>query len=317
VAASCVGKVKFFAAMFLSILFTLALLYLTLEVPNMVNAWLLRVFPDYWIVADESIAAALEVLRVVGFISFIITVALIMLGFLFNKMWLSRLGLLAFYLPTFGYFAFTMFFLAGIGVLRVLWLPLLQLSPNVLRLGEIVYLPSILFGFSTVPASCTIIFLGLLVFMFGVLTWLYSKFKGVEIVDFWIYKYSRHPQYLGFLMWSYGLMLLASAFGAPRASYTPPPSFPWLISAFTTIGIALHEEQMMVKSYGDKYKKYMEGRPFMLPLPRKLTAIIVSPAKIVIKKVWPENGIQILITLFIYLCALILLSLPLQYFTKL
>ena len=39
--------------------------------------------------------------------------------------------------------------------------------------------------------------LGLLVFSLGVTTWLYGGFKGYKIIDFWIYKYSRHPQYLG------------------------------------------------------------------------------------------------------------------------
>ncbi len=313
---SRVGKVAFFVAVLLSILFTVALLYLTLEVPRMVNAWLLKVFPDYWIESEEP-KAIVEVLRPVGCISLIVTVVLMILGFAFKKKWLTNVGSIAFYLPTFGYFAFTMFFLAGIGILRVIWLPLLDLSPNILRLGEIVYLPFLIFGFLPTLSSYVIIFLGLFVLMLGIFTWLYSKFNGVEIVDFWIYKYSRHPQYLGFLIWSYGLTLLSGILGAPKGGYIPPPSFPWLISALSTVGITLHEEQIMIKRYGDKYKKYMESTPFMLPLPRRLSTIITSPANMAIKKNWPENKTQTSIVLFIYFCILILLSLPLQYLIKL
>jgi len=157
---------------------------------------------------------------------------------------------------------------------------LLDLSSNVLRLGEIVYLPCMLFGFLLIPASCVIVGFGLILFTLSVFTWLYSKFKGLEVIDFWLYKYSRHPQYLGFLVWSYGLMLLNSYVGASRGGYIPPPSFPWLISALTIVGTALHEEQTMIKKHGEKYKKYMEKTPFMLPLPKKLSTIITAPAKI-------------------------------------
>jgi hypothetical protein len=55
------------------------------------------------------------------------------------------------------------------------------------------------------------------------------------------------------------------------------------------VGTALQEEQTMVKKHGDKYKKYMEKIPFMLPLPKKLSTIITAPAKVVTKKNWPEN----------------------------
>jgi len=54
-------------------------------------------------------------------------------GFMVRKSYLSTIGSVGLYLPTFGYFAFTMFFLAGVGVLRALWFPLLDLSPKVLH----------------------------------------------------------------------------------------------------------------------------------------------------------------------------------------
>jgi len=60
----------------------------------------------------------------------------------------------------------------------------------------------------------------------------------------------------------------------------------------------------------------MEKTPFMLLLPKKLSATITAPIKMAIKKNWPENRKQIFAVLSIYFCTLILLSLPLQYFIK-
>lgn len=311
---------EFFIAVILSILFTIALLYATLSVPAVVHQLLLKVFPDYrWPPPGE-----IEALRPYGYLSFVVTLVLTFAGFITQRLRLSTLGSVAFYLPTFGYFASTMFFLAGIGVLRVLWLPLLDFSPDVLRLGDIIYLPYSILALPlalmasttgapaidfTVPLSLIIMAFGLAIFLVAVFAWLYGNFKGSQIVDFWVYKYSRHPQYFGFLLWSYGLLILASFLGAPKGGYVPPPSLPWLISALTIIGVALHEENIMIKKHGEKYISYLERTPFMLPLPQQLSALIAAPAKMVIKKNRPENGKEIALTLLVYGAILILLSL--------
>lgn len=316
---------EFFIATVLALLFTVALTYLTLEIPNVINKFLLNIFPEYG--AGEWLEAAtmLESLRPFGYISFTAMLILIVTGFVVKRGWLTTLGSIALYLPTFGYFAFTMFFLVGIGVLRVLWLPLLDLSPNVLRLGEIVYLPftALAFLFAPVvlttgvsaaelyiPFSFIVMGLGLAVFLLGILTWLYGSFKGFEIIDFGIYKHSRHPQYLGFLLWSYGLLLLANLVGAPKGGYVPPPSLPWLFLALTIVGVTLHEENIMVKNHGEKYDAYREKTPLMFPLPKKLSAVIVAPAKGVMKKNWPENGKEIAFIITVYGGMLVLSSLP-------
>jgi uncharacterized membrane protein len=49
--------------------------------------------------------------------------------------------------------------------------------------------------------------LGLLVFVLGVLAWFYARFQKKGTADFWIYRFARHSQYLGWILWSYGLML--------------------------------------------------------------------------------------------------------------
>lgn len=317
---------ELFIAIVLSLLFTVALIYVTLEAPRVIHEYLLKVFPDYWWPPSEDI----ESLRPFGYVSFAAVLSLIFAGFVAKRGRLTALGSIVLYLPTFGYFAFTMFFLAGIGVLRVLWLPLLDLCPNILRFGDIVYLPYLVLACPlasvawiagvpamdvNIPLSFVIMALGLLVFLLGILTWLYGKFKGFQIVDFWIYKYSRHPQYSGFLLWSYGLLLLATFVGAPMGGYVPPPSLPWLIPALTIVGVALHEENMMVKKHGQKYVKYRDNTPFMFPLPKHLSTLITAPARALFKKSWPENGKEVACTIIVYGIALVLLSLPMVLFS--
>ncbi len=309
---------EFFIAITLSMLFTVALSYATLDVPRVISWLLIRVFPDYTIGQWDKAAETVESLRPFGYAAFVATLILMFAGFVAKRGKLSTLGSISLFLPTFGYFAFTMFFLAGIGVVRALWLPLMDLSPSLLSLGNIVYLPYLIISFPFalvridvgVPLSFIFMGIGVFVFFSGVLTWLYGRLKGFELIDFWIYRYSRHPQYLGFFLWSYGLLLLVSFLGAPKGGYVPPPSLPWFISALTIIAAALHEENMMVKKYGEKYVRYRDNTPFMLPLPKKLSALITAPAKALLKKSRPENGKEVACTVIIYGTALVLLSLP-------
>lgn len=153
-----------------------------------------------------------------------------------------------------------------------------------------------------------------MIFLLGAFTWLYGKFKGFKVIDFWIYRCSRHPQYLGFLLWSYGLTLLTSLFGAPKGGYVPPPSLPWLTSALTIIGAALHEENVMIKKYGSKYLKYRGKTPFMLPLPKHFSNLITAHVRKLMKKEMPENGKEIASMILLYGATLVLLSIPLILF---
>jgi len=318
-------SVEFSIALILSILFTIALLYATLEVPVIVHRYLLEFFPDYW----WEFLKRIEALRPFGYISFIATLVLILAGFIIRQMKISILGSIALYLPTFGYFAFAMFFLAGIGVLRLLWLPLLDLCPTILRLGDVIYLPCFLLALPllliawtfrlpltdlrglNIPPSLIIMALGLIIFLLGVFTWLYGRFRRIRIIDFWIYRYSRHPQYFGFLLWSYGLTILASTIGAQRGGYVPPPSLPWLISTLIIVGVALHEENVMARMYGDEYVRYRNCTPFMLPLPKQISNLVTLPMKKLLGKSRPENGREIASTILLYSIILILLSTPL------
>jgi len=292
----------------LSIIFTISLFYLTFEIPRFLDEILRQYFPDvfYDIEAREGI---LGMLRPVGYSAMAITIALVALGFAIRRGSMAFLGSLALYIPTFGYFAFAMFFLAGLGVLRVLWLPILDLSPSILTLGCIAYVP--LLPLLSTPyiyvVGMAITFAGLLVFSLGVATWLYGRFRGCEIVDFWMYRYSRHPQYLGYILWSYGLLVFISFKSYVRGAFTTPPSTIWLISTMIVVGIALLEELEMARKLGEKYEEYRRRTPFMIPLPKPLYRIVAWPMRKIVRE-YPTNAKDVLAIVALYTAILIALS---------
>jgi len=302
-------------ALALSILFTITLFYLTFELPHILDKILHEYFPDVsW--EAELREQILSTLRPYGYLALGITLVLVVLGFAAKRGYLAVLGSVAMYLPTFGYFAFAMFLLAGLGVLRTLWLPLLEISPTLLKLGCIAYFPFLLLElileehqlYSVVQLVATAITcLGLLVFTLGTTTWLYGKFEKCEIVDFWIYKYSRHPQYLGYIFWSYGLLIYVGYKLYVRGAFTIPPTLIWLVTTMIIVGVALHEETEMRKKYGKKYEEYCRETPFMIPLPRSIANTITAPLKLLLKEN-PRNMKDIIITTVLYTVILIALS---------
>jgi protein-S-isoprenylcysteine O-methyltransferase Ste14 len=325
----------------LSLLFSIALFISTIVLPSTINKLLINLFPDYMIYFNwEEALRFVNTIRPLGYISLIIIIALIILGFLLRKFNFSFLGSIMLYLPTFSYFASSMFILAGIGVLRALWIPIIDLSPGatffekiyntkyILELGNIVYLPYdilriIIFAFIMIITKniinigmiidivlfFIILLFGITIFFISCSNWLYGKFINSDIITWGIYKYSRHPQYLGFLIWTYALLIYDKYIFSPvRGGYFPSPSIIWLIVMITIIAVALSEEMKMIKIYGNKYKKYINKTSFLIPLPKKILIIFVNFNRKIIKKDRPENLNDIFKILMIYYFILILLS---------
>jgi protein-S-isoprenylcysteine O-methyltransferase Ste14 len=208
-----------------------------------------------------------------------------------------------------------MFFLAGLGILRALWLPFWG---NLMKLGDIAMVPYMILTYPFALLRVDIrpylaylaIGLGLLVFLLGTLAWFYTKMQRKGTVDIWLYRFSRHPQYLGWILWSYGLMLLAAQAPIPLGGENPGASLPWLISTLVIVGVALGEEIRMGRERGEEYEAYRASAPFMLPLPRIVSTIFTTPLRILLKKDRPESRKELLATLAIYTTILVLLSLP-------
>ena len=266
-------------------------------------------------------------LRTIGYISLILVFGMIIVGILAERRGLAIAGGVAFFLPVLGHFALSMFFLAGLGLLRTIWMPLLDASYsatgdasfNFFGLADIIFLPYIIvvyliswLGIDARGAVGYIVMgLGLFIFVLGMLAWFTTHLEKRDTADIWIYRFSRHPQYLGWIIWSYGLVLywIHENEGAHfKISWGIPDSAPWLIATMVIIGVAMLEEIRMRRDQGADYDAYSERTPFLLPLPRFVTRIIAAPMRLVLRKDWPESGKDVAIVVVLYTVILLLLS---------
>jgi HEAT repeat protein/protein-S-isoprenylcysteine O-methyltransferase Ste14 len=201
-----------------------------------------------------------------------------------------------------------MFFLGGLGFLRLLWLPFLDVSFNLFRLGDIINLPfKILLGLYSLTGlgrwlklSYILTGLGLLIFFLGTLTWFYARTQKKGVADLWVYRSSRHPQYLGWIIWSYGVMFLPSTHNI-KLCYELSNSLPWLLSTMIIVGVAMLEEVKMKQAFGDAYESYRRRAPFLIPLPRFLARASAFPLRLMFKKPYPERKREIAAMLAVYM----------------
>ena len=130
----------------LTMVFTIALTFATIELPRLFNNLLLELFLDiHPYIEPELIEEFLRKIRPFSYASLLLVIILIAVGFRTEMRSLSKLGALAIFLPVFCSIASRMFFLAGIGILRVLWFSLWEVSPNLMKLGDIAYIPYMIF----------------------------------------------------------------------------------------------------------------------------------------------------------------------------
>ncbi len=313
---------KFYATFSLSVLalvFTVALTFATVELPRLLTILFSRVgcIPDVDPgIAPEIVEEFMKIARPIGYACLAAIVILIIAGFIMKRKNLSSLGVLFFFLPTFGYFAGSMFFLAGLGILRITWIPFWEI--NLVNFGDIVYLPYViptyLFHFIRIdirmPLAVAATGAGFFIFLLGTIAWFRGKAEKKETVTCWIYKYSRHPQYLGYIIWSYGVMLMASQAGITWGGSNPGASLPWLISTIIVFCIALAEEGSMSRRDRDTYLKYKEAAPFMFPVPKILASLATAPIRLLFGKNQPETKKEIIGTFAVYTLIFVLLSLP-------
>jgi protein-S-isoprenylcysteine O-methyltransferase Ste14 len=311
---------------FLAIVFAIALTYASVELPAMINSLLHNIidFPGYdssHEIHQSKTASFMDsyYIRFIGYGCLAFIILLIVAGFITKKSGLVSAGAIAIFLPVFGHFSFNMFFLAGLGAMRIVWMPILDISYNILRLGDIAYLPYMItvylpalfkIDISTV-IPYVIMGSGILLFILGTQAWVFARFNKKGVATFWIYRFSRHPQYLGWIIWGYGLLIYLirnSSLIHFKLTYEMPSSLPWLISSLVIICVAQLEETKMKQKYPGEYKSYIQRAPFMFPTPKFISKIIALPVKLLFKKEQPESVKEIAIIFFVYLAVLILLS---------
>jgi protein-S-isoprenylcysteine O-methyltransferase Ste14 len=307
-----------------AIVYTLGLTFVTLELERLIERTITPLIRRSAGVAELNLAIRSGIdgfmrsnnVRLVGFASLALVVVLTVMGLVTQRRGLASLGGLTLFLPTFGYFVIHMSFLAGLQILKVLWLPFWG---DWVKLGDIAYLPYMLLVYPLSllgvdirrPLAYFLTDAGLLIFALGVLAWLYARLRRKGTADFWLYRLSRHPQYLGWILWSYGLMLLAAQRRDCAPWHTNPgASLPWLLSTLAIVCVALGEEIRMVREHGEEYEAYRADVPFLLPLPRIVSTAFRAPLRLLLGKERPESGRELFLTFVIYATILIVLSLP-------
>ena len=309
-------KIRDLLLLLLALMFSVALMFAFVELPR----WLDHVlqsrvnFPQFDQGASEDSAFRSAVyiealkLRWIGYGSLILVFLFILTGFLTRKSKWAWAGAFILFLPVFGQFALSMFFLSGLGILRTGWLPMIESGFPVLDLGMVIYIPfwilNWFFGLFSWEASTFIcwmfMFAGAFFFVWGVFVWFRSRFDSKGVATEWIYKVSRHPQYLGWIIWSYGFMLFSVAENDMKKSWGIATSFPWLLSTMIIIAICLIEELNMRDKYGAAYDSYRNKTPFLFPLPKWLSRLFDLPVRWISGGQFLETRKQVSVLVLIY-----------------
>jgi protein-S-isoprenylcysteine O-methyltransferase Ste14 len=307
----------------LALVFSIGLTFASVELPRLLHSTLERSTPalDGDSHADEMTEFRTDLfmdhyhLRTIGYVCFALMVVLIVAGFVSGKTGFSSLGAGLLFLPVFAQFATVMFFLAGLGFLNLAWLPVLDISFDIGRLGDIVYWPynvliSLFRGWGVDGHRPLVLFVlgsGLLLFVLGTLAWFVARQRNKNVADFWVYRLSRHPQYLGWIIWSYGMLLALKGVNYPKRSWGIPASLPWLLSMMIIVGVALFEERKMSRLSKEAYDGYRSKTSFLVPLPRFLRRIFSAPIRVLFGKSVPERKGEIAAVL-IFTTAVLMIS---------
>jgi len=308
-----------------AIIFSVALMFAFIELPRWIDTLLHEHigFPGFDQGASEDAAYKSEIyidafyLRWIGYGSLLLVGLFIVMGFVTRKSSWAWAGAFVIFLPVFGQFALSMFFLSGLGILRAGWLPMMEAGFPVLDLGMVIYIPYWIivwiFGLFNWYAHDFICWLfmsvGAFLFVWGVFVWLQSRFGRKGVATQWIYKISRHPQYLGWIIWSYGFMLFSVTENNMKKSWGVSTSFPWLITTMIIIAICMIEELSMKEKYGKEYDDYRDKTPFLFPIPKWLKAVLKAPMKLVTRENYLQSRKQVALVSLIYTLIFIAVSL--------
>jgi len=80
--------------------------------------------------------------------------------------------------------------------------------------------------------------------------------KVADIVTSGVFNKIRHPMYFGSMLLFFSFVIL---------SYSILAFLVWLVIVVFYYFISRHEEKLLIKKYGDKYKEYQEKVPMFIP----------------------------------------------------
>ena len=310
----------------LAVVFSVGLTFASIELPrlldNRIQSVAMHPAGDSHASPDQRFRTELFIqhyhLRAIGYGCFGVILLLIIAGFVGRHHGLASLGALAFFLPVFGQFALSMFYLAGLGLLNVGWMPFLDISLDTMSMGQIIHAPLILINrlgamihvHLQTPLSIVLIGLGLLLFILGVFAWLTARYRKQGVADFWLYRFSRHPQYLGWILWSYGMLICPINLPNMKRSWGIEGSLAWLVSTMVIIGVCLMEEIQMQQQFGESYRTFREKTPFLFPVPKLISRLFSWPGRAFFGSAFPKRRREVAFIILMYTAVLLLLSYP-------
>jgi protein-S-isoprenylcysteine O-methyltransferase Ste14 len=318
-----------------ALLVTVALTYLTVELPRwlagIVEEWI--EIPGYYrAIEPEDLQQYNEVgrrswaavsrfidanhLYVIAWACLALAGAAIVAGLVLRRGVVAALGAIALFLPVLGSYAGSMVFLVGIGILRVAWLP--AWGTGIMALGDVAYVPYMAVAWPAWQAGLDVRFAlaylavagGLLIFVVATGQWFAGHLSGTPLQTGGMYRYSRHPQYLGWIVWSWGMTVHSALQPMPFGGFNPGGALAWTIAAIVIVAVAWSEEARMIEREAPGYASYRERTPFLLPLPAPLRRLAAAPLRVVSRDGPPRRGRQILLAAAIYLGVAMFLSLP-------
>ncbi|MBN1781021.1 HEAT repeat domain-containing protein [bacterium] len=306
----------------LAAIFGAGLMFAFTELPRLADTWVQSHVSTpqtdpAWDGARIELFYEAYAVRLIGYTCLGLIVLCIVIGFTTRKTGWAAAGGIALFLPVFATFAHSMFFLAGLGLFNIILFPFLDISLALADLGKIVLVPYWIllwfFGLFHWHARAFITYVcmisGALIFVLGVFAWMRTRYSTEKVARNWIYRYSRHPQYLGWIIWSYGLMLYGPTINEMKKSWGWNGTLPWLLSTMVIIGICLIEEMRMKEKVGDSYESYRKQTPFMFPMPKFIRVILKAPARLILRKDRPEKRSEAGFVILGYTVLLIGLSL--------
>ena len=101
---------------------------------------------------------------------------------------------------------------------------------------------------------------GLIIFLAGLIS-LLKKRRGV--VKSKLYSLVRHPQYLGFIIMTWGISIMSIQYTG-RIDYI---LHSWFLMAIAYILLACYEEWYLLKKHKKEYQEYKLKVPFIFPIP--------------------------------------------------
>ena len=118
-----------------------------------------------------------------------------------------------------------------------------------------------LFGIWKIPIDMFLsIFSGIIIFLLGAFVYFkweifwHKTFKG-QLVTEGVFQHIRHPHYASLLIVGFGLAFFFYSLAALLIAITAIPIMIWSI---------IDEEKLLVRQYGNEYKKYMEKVPWRI-----------------------------------------------------